>query len=291
MIVAKDLTKRYGSALALDSVSFVIESGESVALWGANGAGKTTALRCLLGLHPFEGQLTVSGIDVSRQGKAARSVIGYVPQEAMFYDLTVRDTLQFYARLKKASLNRVDQVLEHVQLGEQHKKSVHALSGGMKQRLALAVSLISDPPILILDEPTANLDVQAQRGFVRMIQELNQLGKTIVFSSHRLDEVLALGQRVLVLSNGRLEIECETTELADKLGLRQWLRIQVPGNYHENAIQILGDEGFVFVPNGKSIYVHTDNIGKMLPLRTLEQANVRVKDFDLIDESMVPHND
>jgi ABC-type multidrug transport system ATPase subunit len=291
MIVAKDLTKRYGSTLALDSVSFIIESGESVALWGANGAGKTTALRCFLGLHPFEGQLTVSGIDVSHQGKAARTVIGYVPQSAVFYDMTVRETLKFYARLKKTPLERVDQVLEHVKLSEQHKKSVHALSGGMKQRLALAVSLLSDPPILILDEPTANLDVQAQRDFVRMIQELNQMGKTIVFSSHRLDEVLALGQRVLVLDKGHLQIECTTTELPGKLGLRQWMRVEVPGNSHENAIKTLGDEGFAFVPNGKSIYIHTDSVGKMQPLRALEQANVPVKDFDMVDESMVPRDD
>ncbi len=166
MIIAKNLTKRYGKIAALNNISFTIEAGEAVALWGANGAGKTTTLRCLLGVQGFEGELMVNGINVSRDGKAARAAIGYVPQEATFYDMTVLETLQFYARLKKTDSQRVNEVLEQVQLITHHKKRVNMLSGGMKQRLALAVALLADPPVLVLDEPTANLDVKAQRDFI-----------------------------------------------------------------------------------------------------------------------------
>ncbi len=288
MIVAKNLTKHYGSALALDNVSFTIQPGESVALWGANGAGKTTALRCLLGVLPFEGELTVNGIDVRQQGKAVRGMIGYVPQEVTFYDLTVWETLQFYARLKKVSLDRIEGALQQVQLADQKKKAVRALSGGMKQRIALAVGLLSDPPVLMLDEPTANLDVQAQRDFIQTIQGLNQAGKTVVFSSHRLDEVVALGQRALVLSDGHLELDCNSVELADKLGLRQWLCIRVPDISHEDARRVLEAQGFTSVPNGQMVYVHTDVAGKMAPLRALESAQIPVEDFDLVDSNMLP---
>ncbi|MBE0689832.1 MAG: ABC transporter ATP-binding protein, partial [Anaerolineae bacterium] len=243
MIIAKHLTKRYDKTTALNDVSFVIEAGEAVALWGANGAGKTTTLRCLLGVQGFEGDLTVNGIQVSKNGKAARAVIGYVPQEAAFYDMSVLETLHFYARLKKTLPQRVHEVLEQVQLTAHSGKRVSMLSGGMKQRLALAVALLADPPVLVLDEPTANLDVKAQRDFIHTVQTLNQAGKTIVFSSHRLDEVIALGSRVLVLADGQLILECPPHELAAKLGLHRWLRIWIPTQHKDDTLKVLDEHG------------------------------------------------
>lgn len=287
MIIAKNLTKRYGKITALNNVSFTIEAGEAVALWGTNGAGKTTTLRCLLGIQGFEGELTVNGINVSRNGKAARAAIGYVPQEAAFYDMTVLETLRFYARLKKTDLQRVKAVLEQVQLTTHGSKRVNMLSGGMKQRLALAVALLADPTVLVLDEPTANLDVKAQRDFIHTVQMLNQSGKTIVFSSHRLDEVIALGSRVIVLSDGELTLECRPHELAEKLGLHRWLRIWVATQHKENTLKILDEQGFTYMPNGRSVYVQVNLGGKIAPLRSLELASIPVEDFDLIDGEMV----
>ncbi len=287
MIIAKNLTKRYGKITALNNVSFTIEAGEAVALWGANGAGKTTTLRCLLGVQGFEGELTVNGINVSRNGKAARAAIGYVPQEAAFYDMTVLETLRFYARLKKTAPQRVYDVLEQVQLTSHGSKRVNMLSGGMKQRLALAIALLADPPVLVLDEPTANLDVKAQRDFIHTVQMLNQSGKTIVFSSHRLDEVIALGSRVIVLSDGELMLECRPHELAEKLGLHRWLRIWVATQHKENTLKVLDEQGFTYMPNGRSVYVQVNLGGKIAPLRLLEMASIPVEDFDLIDGELV----
>lgn len=287
MIVARNLTKRYGKTTALNDVSFTIEAGEAAALWGANGAGKTTTLRCLLGVQGFEGELSVNGIDVRKNSKAARAAIGYVPQEAAFYDMSVLETVRFYARLKKVSAQRVDDVLEQVQLTAHSAKRVNMLSGGMKQRLALAVALLADPPILVLDEPTANLDVKAQRDFIHTIQTLNQSGKTIVFSSHRLDEVIALGSRVLVIAEGRLALECQPQELAEKLGLNRWLRIWVPVQHKDHTIEILDQQGFTYMPNGRSVYVRVNLGGKIAPLRSLELASIPVEDFDLIDGELM----
>lgn len=283
MIVAKNLTKRYGKIIALNQVSFAIESGESVALWGSNGAGKTTTLRCLLGVQGFEGDLTVNGIDVRKNGKAARAAIGYVPQEASFYDMSVYETLRFYARLKQVAPSRIDDVLEQVQLNIHVQKRVSMLSGGMKQRLALAVALLANPPILVLDEPTANLDVKAQRDFIQTIQTLNHSGKTVVFSSHRLDEVIALASRVLVLADGKLALECQPHDLAEKLGLHRWLRIWVPAHHKEDTLRVLQEQGYAYTPNGRSVYVKVGANGKLAPLRLLEMASIPIEDFDLVD--------
>lgn len=291
MIIARHLTKRYDKTTALDDVSFVIEAGEAVALWGANGAGKTTTLRCLLGVQGFEGELTVNGIQVSQNGKAARAAIGYVPQEAAFYDMTVLETLHFYARLKKVIPQRVHDVLDQVQLTAHSSKRVNMLSGGMKQRLALAVALLADPPVLVLDEPTANLDVKAQRDFIHTVQTLNQAGKTIVFSSHRLDEVIALGSRVLVLAEGKLILECPPHELAERLGLHRWLRIWVPEQRKDDTLKLLDEQGYTYMPNGRSVYVQVSLGGKIAPLRSLELASIPIEDFDLIDGELVLQGD
>lgn len=287
MIVANNLTKRYGKITVLDGLTFSIRAGEAVAFWGANGAGKTTTLRCLLGVQGFDGQLTVNGIDVRHHGKAARTVIGYVPQEASFYDMTIRETLHFYARLKQVAPSRINQVMDQVQLNHHTHKRVSMLSGGMKQRLALAVALLADPPILILDEPTANLDVGAQRDFIHTIQALNQAGKTVVFSSHRLDEVLTLANRVLVLADGKLLFECHPGELTEKLGLRRWMRIWVSAHHQQDTLRVLSEQGFVYTPNGHSVFVQVNENGKAAPLRSLQQARIPIEDFDLVEGEFI----
>lgn len=220
IIQVSELTRTFGELKAVDNLSFDVQVGEAVALWGANGAGKTTALRCLLHLMPFSGEITIAGKNVKREGKAARRLVGFVPQELSFHDdLTVAETLTFYARLKKVAhgydftplLNRLE-LRTHVQ------KPVRSLSGGLKQRLALALALISDPPILILDEPTSNLDLRAREHFVRFLHDLRHDGKTLVFSSHRLEEVRAVADRVLLMESGRLALSGTPQALTDELG-------------------------------------------------------------------------
>ena len=143
MIKVNHLTKKFGAFTAVDNLSFAVAPGEAVALWGPNGAGKTTVIRCLLGLLSAKGELRLNSFDAQREGKKARGAVGYVPQELAFYDdLSARETLRFYANLKGVPTARVDQTLAEVGLSEHIHKSVAALSGGMKQRLALAIALL-----------------------------------------------------------------------------------------------------------------------------------------------------
>jgi nitrous oxidase accessory protein len=201
-ISVEHLTKRFGKHAVLKDLAFEVKTGEALALWGPNGAGKTTLIKSLLGVHNFDGQITLAGFDMKRQGRRARQLIGYVPQEFAFVDLSARAALTFYARLKRVGADRVETLLTQVGLHDHADKLLSALSGGMKQRLALAAALLADPPILILDEPTANLDAQARTDFLKLVADLRAAGKTIIFSSHRTDEVEVLADRVLMLKDG-----------------------------------------------------------------------------------------
>ncbi len=219
MIRVSHLTKRFGRHTAVDDLSFEVAAGEALALWGPNGAGKTTAIRCILGLLQSEGTITIAGHDARRDGKAARRALGYVPQELCLHDdLRAIEALHFYGSLKGAPAHRASVVLAEVRLAEHRRKRIRELSGGMKQRLALAIALLADPALLVLDELTANLDAGARSGFLALLCDLKERGKTILFTSHRVDEVTALADRVLLMDSGRLMRLCRPDELTGVIG-------------------------------------------------------------------------
>jgi ABC-2 type transport system ATP-binding protein/nitrous oxidase accessory protein len=215
VIEVRDLVKRFGKRAVLDGVSFRVREGEAIALCGSNGAGKTTVLRCVLGLQPHEGSIRVNGRDAARDGKAARASIGYVPQELAFQEnVPVGETIAFYARLRRAGEAEVRALLHEVGLLDAASRPAGALSGGMKQRLALAIALLGDPPVLLLDEPTSNLDPEGREAFLKRLVALRETGKTILFTSHRGDEVEALADRVLFLDAGKVRAETPGLVLA-----------------------------------------------------------------------------
>ena len=280
LIAVESVSKRYGRTQALDGASFTAHSGEAVALWGPNGAGKTTLLKAILGLIVFDGTITVAGRNVQRQGKQARSLIGYVPQEAVFYDWSVQETLTFYAQLKKADPARIPSLLEQLGLSEHSRKPVPALSGGLKQRLALAVALLSDPPVLLLDEPTANLDAAARRDYLELLAGLRDAGKLIVFASHRFEELDALAGRVLVLERGQVAEIVTPAALHERLKLELVLRIAEP--QQAEALSLLEQQGFSAHRNGRgTVVVRVSHHRKMQPLETLSAGGISVLDFDL----------
>jgi nitrous oxidase accessory protein len=219
LLEVRGLTKRFGARFALDDVSFTLRRGEAVALWGANGAGKTTLLRALLGVVPCEGAIRIAGLDVVRDGRVARRLIGFVPQEIAFPELTAGEALRLFAALHGAPSGRVQALADRFGLASELDKRVATLSGGRKQRLALAVALVADPPLLLLDEPSSNLDAGARRELLELLIELEAEGKTLLFSSHRPDEVLRLADRVLHLEGGRLLADLSPSELlASEIG-------------------------------------------------------------------------
>jgi len=282
MIHVQNLTKHFGPVTAVDDVSFSVEEGEAVALWGANGAGKTTALRCVLGVIPYQGQIRLAGHDVRYDGRAARRAVGFVPQELTFHDdMSVVETLRFYGALKKATAEPLDNLLQRLALAEHAEKRVQELSGGLKQRLALAIALLADPPVLVLDEPTSNLDAQARDDFLELLSDLKRAGKTLIFSSHRLSEIVGLADRVLILENGRLAADCRPDQVSDRTGWRATLRLLLPGEWIEPALNVLDEKGFATSRNGHGIWVRVSPQEKVEPLSLLVEAGVPIRDFEL----------
>lgn len=214
IVRAAGLTKRYGRLRALDGVTFTLAPGEIVALLGPNGAGKTTTFKCLLGVTNFDGSVEVDGIPVKDNGKAVRRRIGYLPQTTAFdAGDTCQQVLEFLAELKDTQPERVDKLLERVRLADQRGTRVGHLSGGMRQRLALAAALLSDPPVLLLDEPTANLDAASRREFHDLLLELRAEGRTIILSTHFVESLGEITDRVIVLKQGKVALDATMDEL------------------------------------------------------------------------------
>lgn len=282
MIRYSHLTKRFGKFVAVSDLSFDVAPRQAVALWGPNGAGKTTALKCLLDLLRYEGAITVDGLDAHKQGKAVRRLLGYVPQELAFYsDLSALDTVAFYARLKQAPAGRARQVLEQLGLAEHGDKPVAALSGGMKQRLALGIALLADPPVLVLDEPTSNLDTAGREQFLHLLADVRSSGKTILFTSHRLEEIEALADRVLVMERGRLVASVAPHELAQRLGLRTRIKLRLPADAIERALAVLRSDGFTASRNSSGVLVDVLPDAKAAPIHLLRAAAIEVVDFEV----------
>lgn len=205
MIEIHNVTKRYGRREALADVSATLAPGEVTLLLGANGAGKSTLLRCLLGITSFEGTISVNGLDPLRDGRAVRSVIGYMPQSGGLHgDLTVLETMRLYAEVRRAGIDRGQRLLKEARLTPYLETKVGELSGGMRQRLGFALALLTDPQVLVLDEPTASLDAASRRWIAQRLRAVADQGRTVLVSTHAGQELLEVGDRSLTLEEGRI---------------------------------------------------------------------------------------
>src|SRR5579872_5998645 len=179
------LRKKFGKFAAVDDVSFSVAKGSRVLLLGPNGAGKSTIIKCVMGLLSFSGEIHADGVDAKRDSEEARKRIGYIPQQLAYYEnLTVYDQTLFICKLKKAKIAKIQENLQKVDLWEHRKKKVKSLSQGMKQRLGIAIALLSEPPLLIFDEPTVNVDLKGQLDFQATAERLAGEGKTVLIVTH-----------------------------------------------------------------------------------------------------------
>lgn len=208
MIEVVGLTKRYGHRMVVDGVSFAAHRGEVLGLVGPNGAGKSTLLAMIAGVtRPSGGDVRQGGVSVLGRPGATAGLIGYVPQEIALYPaLTVRDNLLFWGRLGRMSgavlAERLSTIAQLLGLASHMEVRAEALSGGMRRKLNLAVALLPDPPVLILDEPTAGIDVQSVKEIVAFIRTQARAGKTVIYTTHSYDEMERLCDRVVLLNQG-----------------------------------------------------------------------------------------
>ena len=287
MIEIKNVTKYFGKLKAVDSVSFRAGKGEAVSLLGSNGAGKSTLIKCILGLLDYTGDITVAGLRVREHPKEAKSLIGYLPQEPLFYDMRALDIVRFFARLRKIEERKSMASLEKVGLAEHAYKYASELSGGMRQRLSFAIALLSEPAFLILDEPTSNLDAHARAEFLRLIKEYKENGKTVIFSSHRLDEVDYLADRAVLMKDGKVVMDEEPHRLRQSLGLGTKMNIAVPEEYASLASSAFATAGIiVHGKNGRGFLVEVRGGDSLRPLRELMSRDIPVLGFSVEEPTM-----
>lgn len=290
LIRVSHLTKRFGAITAVQDLSLEVGSGEAVVVWGANGAGKTTVLGCLLGLYPFEGQVWVGGKEISREGKEARRGMGYLPQEVRLHpDLTVAETIAFYARLREVPWEQGESLLREWGLNEIAEQKVGTLSGGTKQKLALAIALLADPPLLLLDEPTSNLDLRAREELYQHLERLKRRGKTLLLCTHRPQEVRRLADRVIVLERGYKIAEGNPMEVGSYLQQQLWLGLTVPAERRAEAASLLESKGFPVRLDGALLWVAATTERKAEPIRLLSESDVPVLDFELVERNDPRH--
>ena len=205
VIVVEHIFKRYGNIVAVNDVSFTIDAGEIFGMVGPNGAGKTTTIEIIEGLRrPDKGMVRVLGLDPQRDGYALRQRIGVQLQSTALYDkIRVREALKLFASFYPRRVD-IDELLDVLALQDKANSYFHTLSGGQKQRVALALALIGDPEVLFLDELTTGLDPQSRRAMWDLIREIASRGKTIMLTTHYMDEVEHLCDRVAIIDHGRI---------------------------------------------------------------------------------------
>ena len=227
LIHARGLTKRFGDFIAVDGIDFDVAAGESFGFLGPNGAGKTSTMRMIGCTSPIsDGSLEVMGMDPALHGPQIRARLGVVPQQdTLDNELTVRENLAIYGRyfgLSRAEVGRrADELLEFAQLSDRAGDRVESLSGGMKRRLTIARSLINEPTLLLLDEPTTGLDPQARHLLWDRLYRLKQRGVTLVLTTHYMDEAEQLCDRLVVMDKAKIVAEGSPRELIDRYSTRE----------------------------------------------------------------------
>lgn len=231
MIEVKGLTKHFGKVQAVNQVSFRVQGGEIFGLLGENGAGKTTTLRMLATvLKPTAGTAEINGFDLVREPDRVRTQIGVLSAEEGCYPrLTARENIEFFGRLNNLSAEEIgrrsQEVIELLEMGEYADRRTGDFSKGMKQKVALARAIVHDPPILLMDEPTAGLDVTSTRVVRDFLIHCRQQGKAIIFSSHIMSEVERLCDRVAIINRGRVVAEGTLEELTTHYGEKDFEEI------------------------------------------------------------------
>lgn len=259
MIEVKNVTKKYGDFIAVEDISFSIKKGEIIGLLGPNGAGKSTTMNMMTGfIEPTEGEIIIGGYDIVKKAQKAKEQIGYMPEGIPLYsDLTVKEFISYMADLKRVpkteKKNRIQDVMNQTNLEEVQNKLIKNLSRGYKQRVSLAGALVSNPKLLILDEPTVGLDPKQ----ITQIRELiKSLGKkhTIILSSHILSEISQICQKVIIINQGKIIAIDTPQNLENKVKQENQIKLIIEDKQdkiHEIAKTIKGIKQINFIQDNE----------------------------------------
>jgi len=242
-IEVEGLTKIYGDLEAVDNISFKVKKGEVFAFLGPNGAGKTTTVEMIEGIrNPTSGKIKVLGYDISKTTKEIKERIGVLPQEFISFErLTVKETLLYFSRLYKKRAD-IEQIIDLIDLRDKKNAQYHTLSGGLKQRVGVAIALVNDPDIVFLDEPTTGLDPRARRDVWNAIAGLKNQGKTVFLTTHYMEEAEYLADHIAIIHKGKIVAEGTLEELINKYGEKSKLLIK--GCKTKEVMEVLQKTGY-----------------------------------------------
>src|SRR4051795_9246948 len=266
LIHARGLVKKFGDLVAVDGVDFDVQRGEAFGFLGPNGAGKSSTMRMIGCVSPpTAGTLRILDLDPVEDGPQIRGRLGVVPQaDTLDNELTVRENLIIYGRYfgmsRRGGRARADELLEFVQLSERAESKVEPLSGGMKRRLTIARSLVNDPEVLLLDEPTTGLDPQARHVVWDRLYRLKQQGVTLVLTTHYMDEAEQLCDRLVIMDKGRIVAEGSPTDLIDRYATREVVEVRFATREQREAAlpQLLQTDERV-EPLADRVLIYTDD--------------------------------
>jgi lipooligosaccharide transport system ATP-binding protein len=267
LIQARNLVKRFDDFVAVDSIDFDLQRGEAFGFLGPNGAGKTSTMRMIGCVSPVtEGSLTVLGLDPARDGSEIRARLGVVPQQdTLDMELTVRENIVIYGRyfgLSRKDLGpRADELLDFVELTDRANDKVEPLSGGMKRRLTIARSLVNDPEVLLLDEPTTGLDPQARHVVWDRLYRLKRQGVTLLLTTHYMDEAEQLCDRLVVMDRGKIVAEGSPRDLIARYSTREVVELRFDDGSRPDdlsywtdglvdRVEMLPDRVLLYAPDG-----------------------------------------
>jgi ABC-2 type transport system ATP-binding protein len=295
MIQVTDLYKSYGNIQALQGLNFQVFRGEFFGLLGPNGAGKTTTIAILCGLlEPTSGEILIDGQDFKSHSNALKTKLGLVPQDFAFYPtLSGRDNLLFFGRIYglwgRRLEERIDAVLNIVQLMDHAEEIVKTFSNGMKRRLNIAIGLLHEPDILILDEPTVGVDAQSRNAILESLQALNRTGITLLYTTHYMEEAQRLCHRVAIIDHGH--IIALDTPLALMQGLGEGLiRLELNRPADEMLLRELGQRGTIKIVDDEGRKLHLIVESKQRTLRVLlehlEKRDIHIETLDVLGSNL-----
>ena len=259
-IEVENLHKSYGDLKAVDGLSFDVEEGEVFGLLGPNGAGKTTTVEILIGLRQRDsGNVRVMGFDPAQEGDAVKAKIGVQLQQTQLYPLlSVEEMLRLFASFYRNSVS-VDELLDLVGLQDRRKAKYQHLSGGQKQRLSLALTLINDPELVFLDEPTTGLDPQARRALWEIVEQMRQQGKTVLLTTHYMEEAEVLCRRVAIIDHGKILALGAPRDLIEEFVPERAIEVPIASNVEKSRLEELPAVSHVEIKDGIAT-IHTTNI-------------------------------
>jgi ABC-2 type transport system ATP-binding protein len=295
VIQLNELTKFYGSTLAVDHISLEVKEGEALGFLGPNGAGKTTTIRMMVGLtQPSSGAAFIDGHDILKEPVKVKQTIGLIPETSNLYgELTALRNLTYQAELygvpKKERSTRAIQLLEEFGLKEHQEKPFQVLSRGLKRRLTIATALIHNPKILFLDEPTTGLDVISARELRRLIGDLRKKGITIFLTTHYIPEAESLCDRIAIILKGKLRI-IDTPEnirsQAKKIEILEVVLERVPEDL-KNRFLLLGGIEKILIDENR-IHFHTKRLDQVIPpvMKSLEEHGAKIESIRTLSPSL-----